>query len=215
MKKTLAIGIAIGLFAAGFGSGQAQTGGLVPEGESPTRFSFSPTTADTVLGGPGSPPVPEPTIEELLRPRISPTRAVLMTPVFPGWGQLYAQNSWRAALAFAVQGFYWSNLLMNDRKATRIRAIANQLEPGPRRELFDAAAEEYWERMRDFSWWYLGGLLITAIDAYVGAHLFEFTKDPLPVPSRWPEETSEPPRPSTAGSLDWPTVVVFQWRFPF
>ena len=68
-----------------------------------------------------------------------------------------------AALAFGLETFYLSNLLMNDRKAVRISDIADQLPPDdPRKDLFNNAANEYWERMRDFGWWYLGGLLIVA-----------------------------------------------------
>ena len=31
-------------------------------------------------------------------------------------------------------------------------------------------------------------LLIVALDAYVGAHLFNFDQDPVPVPNRWDEQ---------------------------
>ena len=104
---------------------------------------------------------------------VSPTAAVLMTPLFPGWGQLYTDGTWRAVLAFGAEMFYWSNMLQRDRKARRIRTHAETLPDGQRRDFYDALADEYWEQMRDFAWWSGGVLLIIALDAYVGAHLFE------------------------------------------
>jgi hypothetical protein len=145
---------------------------------------------------------------------ISPTRAVLATPLFPGWGQLYSENSWRAALAFGVQMFYWSHLLMNDRKAARTQDYSETLAPGPLRQAYGLQTEEYRERVRDFAWWSLGAMLIIALDAYVDAHLFRFDEDPVPIPDRWEQsrlafdlcgcEAGQP-----AG------VVVFQWRATF
>jgi hypothetical protein len=145
---------------------------------------------------------------------VSPTAAVLMTPIFPGWGQLYTDSSWRAAFAFGAEMFYVANLLQSDRKARRIRTHAETLENGQRRDFYDALAEEYWERMRDFVWWSGGVLLIIALDAYVGANLFRFEEDPLPVPDRWDDHfgagAPEPPGGGVA-----PTVVVFRWRTAF
>jgi hypothetical protein len=144
---------------------------------------------------------------------ISSTWAVLVTPVFPGWGQLYTENSWRAGLAFGVQMLYWSNLLMNDRKAVRTKQFTQTLEPGAVRDAYALQVEEYRERVRDFAWWSLGAMLIIALDAYVDANLFRFDKDPVPIPDRWDAEfpaAAATPPVAPAGSL-----VVFQWRFPF
>lgn len=148
------------------------------------------------------------------RSPVSPTRAVLMSPLFPGWGQLYSDNSWRAALAFGVEMLYWSRLLMNDRKAVRAQEFAETLPPGDRRRSYGAVVEEYRERVRDFAWWSLGAMLIIALDAYVDAHLFKFDRDPVPVPNRW--ELGLGPADPTPGQGLGPTdVVVFHWRTTF
>jgi hypothetical protein len=143
-------------------------------------------------------------LERIMRPPISPTRAVLATPLFPGWGQLYGRSSWRAAAAFGVQMYYWSHLLMNDRKAARARAYARELDPTTQADLraqYDAVANDDWERMRDFAWWSFGAMLIIAVDAYVGAHLFRFEEDPVPVPDLAPagREPAVDPGPEEAG----------------
>jgi hypothetical protein len=146
---------------------------------------------------------------------VSPTAAVLMTPVFPGWGQLYTDNSWRAALAFGLEMFYWSNLLANDRRAVRDRDFSHTLpEDDFYRGSYYARAEENWERMRDYAWWSGGVLLIIALDAYVGAHLFDFEEDPVPVPNHWDEGFGDA-ADDMPGSHGAPSLVIWQhgWRF--
>lgn len=117
---------------------------------------------------------------------IVPTRGVLMTPLFPGWGQLYAESGWRAVLAFGAETYYWSQLLKYDRKAARLRRVADGLPAeSSLRTFYDLQAKEYREQVRDYAWWSLGALLIIALDAYVDAHLHDFGRDPVPVPDRW------------------------------
>jgi hypothetical protein len=148
---------------------------------------------------------------------VSPTLAVVMTPVYPGWGQLYARNSWRGALAFGLEWFYWSNMIARSQEANRIEDFGATLEPGAERDFYATVSAEKWEQVRDFAWWSAGILLIIALDAYVGAHLFEFDRDAVPVPNRWdqqfgplPERTE--PSPSSASAL---SMVLFQWRKSF
>lgn len=146
---------------------------------------------------------------------VSATGAVVMTPLFPGWGQLYAENSWRGALGFGVQMYFWTNMLSRDRQAVRARDFANTFDPDdPNYDRYNAVAEESWEQMRDFAWWSGGTLLIIALDAYVGAHLFNFDSDPVPVPDRW-DDTFGPVGASVPGAGEPLTVTVFQWRKTF
>ena len=166
--------------------------------------------------------LPEPTpgaleIEEvdLWSTGVSPTRAVLATPLFPGWGQLYSDNFWKAGLAFGTEMYFWTNILNRDRQAVRARDFANTFPPDdPNYDRYNAIAEESWEQMRDFAWWSGGVLLIIALDAYVGAHLFNFDQDPVPVPDRW-DDTFGRVGDSMPGTADGPSLVVFQWRKAF
>lgn len=146
---------------------------------------------------------------------VSPTGAVLMTPLFPGWGQLYTDNSWRAALSFGVEMFYWSNMLMRDRRAIRSNNFASRFEGGStERDFYRAQADENWEQVRDFAWWSGGILLIIALDAYVGAHLFDFDEDPVPVPNDWDGVFGNPVA-DMPGASPSPQIVVFQWAHRF
>lgn len=147
---------------------------------------------------------------------VNATGAVLMTPLFPGWGQLYADGGWRAALAFGAEMYFWSNLLSRDRQARRDLDYAATLPEGEFGRTFaEQLAAEHRAQMKDFVWWSGGALLIIALDAYVGAHLFNFDRDAVPVPDRWDDVFgpvgSGPAVKAGAG----PEVTVFQWRKGF
>jgi hypothetical protein len=141
---------------------------------------------------------------------VSPTLATVMSPVFPGWGQLYADNGWRGVLAFGAEMFYWSRLLMYDRKAERLLDWRDATDNGAVRDFYWAQAEEYRELARDNAWWSAGAMFIMALDAYVGAHLHRFEHDPVPVPSNWdpgdlpqPIELPDAGRPAGVATLGW------------
>lgn len=157
----------------------------------------------------------EPAAPDFWSTGVSSTAAVLMTPLLPGWGQLYTDNSWRGALAYGLEMFYWSNLLVRDRRAVRAKAFSQTFAADdPNRGRYDAIAQEDWAQMRDFAWWSGGVLLIIALDSYVGAHLFHFDRDPVPVPNDWQGEFGQ-----ALGNFPTqnpgPTVVVFQHGFSF
>ncbi len=140
---------------------------------------------------------------------------VFVTPVFPGWGQLHSEGGWRATTAFGVGMYYWTRMLMYDRKAKRLQTYAKSLAPGDDNRLYyESQVTEYWELMLDFGWWGLGAVFIIAVDAYVGAHLYNFEEDPVPVPDSWePGELLQPLEMSNSASL--PGAVLAQWQFTF
>lgn len=152
-----------------------------PETPTPLQPPVVAATPDRVAAGPAVAPPAEGL-------GISPTRAVLVSPLFPGWGQLYARSGWRAALAFGAETIYWTQMIKNDRKALRWRTMEQLVDPldAPRvRDFYTLRVAEYRERVRDFAWWSLGALLIITLDAYVDANLYGFDQDPVPVPDRW------------------------------
>ncbi len=166
------------------------------------------------------PPAPDPEAVDLDAVNLwdtglSPTAAVAMTPLFPGWGQLYARNSWQGALGFGASMYFWSNMLVRDRRAVRASDFSETFPEGnANRDLYRAIADENWEQMRDFAWWSAGVLFITALDAYVGAHLFNFDQDPVPVPDRWDDAFGQAGSVGP-GTAEGPSLVVFQWRKSF
>lgn len=188
-----------------------------PDGAS--GLEAAAAAADSLQAGavPELPPVVsvEPPAPDFWSTGVSSTAAVLMTPLVPGWGQLYTGNSWRGALAYGLEMFYWTNLLVRDRRAVRSREFSQTFPPGDiNRARYDAIAQEDWEQMRDFAWWSGGVLLIIALDSYVGAHLFNFDRDPVPVPHDWQGEFGQAPDDFPTQDPG-PAVVVFQHGFRF
>ncbi len=68
--------------------------------------------------------------------------------------------------------------------------------------------------MRDFGWWSGGGLLIACLDAYVGALLYRFDEDEVPVPNRWQILTPAPVPDAATGGVE-AGVLLFEWRSAF
>ncbi len=174
--------------------------------------------ADTLAAEPDFAPLSSlrPTTDTVYRTAtpVNATAAVLMSPVFPGWGQLYSDNGWRAVLAFGAEMWFWSRMVMYDRKAVRYKVLEDQATTVTARSFYQYQVEEYWELMRDNAWWSGGALLIIAVDAYVDAHLHRFDEDPVPVPDDW--EPGDLPQPiELPQRAAPPSLTVFAWTAQF
>jgi hypothetical protein len=109
--------------------------------------------------------------------------ALAMSPVFPGWGELYADSPFWGVVAFSAEMYYLGNILMELRRTERERVRRDREEPGsPERELRDQLVHEHSERARDYIWWASGGMLIVALDAYVSVELADFDSPYPPTP---------------------------------
>ena len=179
--------------------------------------SLQAAVADTAaVAAPDSVPVSLdlPRVRDFFDTGVNGTATVLMTPVFPGWGQLYTGGGWRAMLAFGAQWFFWSNMLAADRNGVRYRDYARTLpRDNTDRQTWDDLSDERFEVYRDFAWWSGGILLLVTVDAYVGAGLHNFDEEPLPVPNRF--ETFFPEVPEPIGAVGGPSYVVAQWGWRF
>lgn len=200
------------------------TGALAQDGLSTAALdSLAAATIDTTETAavdtvPVALDLPEP--RDFFDTGVNGTSAVLMTPLFPGWGQLYSGGGWRAMLAFGAQWFYWSRMLKADRDGVRYRDYAqtiarydDQGRVNSVRTQWDALADESFEIYRDYAWYSGAILLLVTVDAYVGAGLYNFDEEPLPVPNRFDEYFTSNPEP--IGSRGLPSVVVAQWRWRF
>ena len=138
-----------------------------------------------------------------------------MTPVFPGWGQLYAGNGWRAALAFGTEMYFWSNLIARDRKPGATGISRGTSSRALQLRLLRDVAHEYWNQMRDFAWWSGGALLIIALDAYVGAHLYQLRRGSRAGARSLGRRLRSAGLRTPVGSAGPARVTVFQWRKGF
>lgn len=116
----------------------------------------------------------------VLKKSKSPFNAVLYSFIFPGSGQLYVESYWKAPLAAGAAGFFIYQILHNHSLYTQNadaynQAIANGQSPLlPEIDLLKRK-REFYNNNRDINGLYLLAVYgIAAVDAYVGAHLFDF-----------------------------------------
>ncbi len=105
----------------------------------------------------------------------SPWGAVLRSAVIPGWGQIYNQSYLKAAVIWgAAAWFIYAWHFYND-DYQRYRDLYRQNMNAPNADDY-RDIREFYRNERDMFAIYLGLLyLMNLVDAYVDAHLFDFT----------------------------------------
>jgi hypothetical protein len=110
----------------------------------------------------------------------SPIGAALRSLALPGWGQLYVESYWKAPVFFAGAVTCTYLIFYFNRKADleleKIYAL-DQTSPTYSYTLKSIKLwRGYYIDNRDMSAFYLLGVYaLSAMDAYVGAHLFDFS----------------------------------------
>ena len=126
----------------------------------------------------------------------SPTTAILYSLLLPGLGQIYVEQYWKAplfvggvgALGYFIIYFHnhfndeiqeidninmrISELEITDPTNPEISYLKNQKLP-----LHKSRREFYRDNRDQSAFFLLGVYIIAAVDAYVGAHLFDFNVD--------------------------------------
>lgn len=111
----------------------------------------------------------------------SPMGAVYRSLVLPGWGQYYVESYWK--IPIFTGGMIASSYFIVDyhnKYSNKVREIdsflaADTLNFGSNKHLLLKRQREFYRDNRDQAIFFLAGFyLVAAIDAYVGAHLFDF-----------------------------------------
>lgn len=114
-------------------------------------------------------------IEIKKEPKISPSGAVWRSLVLPGWGQLYVESYWKAPIFFGAFATLGTMIVYNHIKYNEFADIVDHLDKDDPLYQNRKLWREYYRDNRDISGFYLIVTYILAtIDAYVGAHLYEF-----------------------------------------
>lgn len=88
----------------------------------------------------------------------SPWGAVIRSAVLPGWGQLYNHHYVKAGLALSLNSFLAYHIYWYEKKWR------------------DTKNKDFQGKRNLYSWYFTLGYLLTMVDAYVDAYLFEFDK---------------------------------------
>ncbi len=108
----------------------------------------------------------------------SPSGAVLRSLALPGWGQYYVESYWKAPLFLAAAGtcvyFIIDNNNKFNTKDDELTAIKNANLNDSRINYLTLQREVYRDNRDQAAFFLAGVYIIAAVDAYVGAHLFDF-----------------------------------------
>jgi hypothetical protein len=110
----------------------------------------------------------------------SPTTAILYSCMLPGLGQYYVESYWKIPIFTGATGFLVYAIIANNGLFSDVEAEVAQLELTNSSVNANAIAllkreREVYRDRRDLAWIGLGAVyVIAAIDAYTGAHLFDF-----------------------------------------
>lgn len=106
--------------------------------------------------------------------RKSPTVAMVSSMVLPGLGQLYNGRRIKTIIAVGAFSYYLGTAWFEHKEAERSLKARDALDP----DTFEWSEEDAWyqfhkETSRDYLWWSGAVWLISVLDAFVDAHLYD------------------------------------------
>lgn len=108
----------------------------------------------------------------------SPFGAVARSLVLPGWGQYYVESYWKIPVFVGGMGFLTYLIIDNNNKYNDARKEVDNYQKQSEYDFhydYLVRKREYYRDNRDQSIFFLAGVyLLAAIDAYVGANLYDF-----------------------------------------
>lgn len=126
------------------------------------RDSLSPQKKDTVIN---------------FQMKKSPWKSVLYSAVLPGLGQFYNESYWKVPVILSIGGYLGYVVVKNHNKFLdyRDQYAASQTPENPEGDLRLRSYREFYRDQRDqFLLYFAFYYLITLVDAYVDAHLYDF-----------------------------------------
>lgn len=105
-----------------------------------------------------------------------PTTAIIRSLILPGWGQYYNESYWKAPVFVAAWGTILFFIYDNNNKYNQAaNEYANYSGTDLAQQNYLYRKREYFRDYRDLNILYLAGVyIISAIDAYSDANLYEF-----------------------------------------
>lgn len=102
-----------------------------------------------------------------------PWTAVLFSAVIPGAGQIFNESYWKAPIIWGISGWLVYNWIQNNNEYKSNKDLFIQTGDSRYQQL-----RTFYRDQRDlFTIWLTLTYLLNLVDAYVDAHLFDFTVD--------------------------------------
>jgi len=114
--------------------------------------------------------------------RKNPTKAFIMSLLVPGLGQFYTHNYFKSVAFFGADAGMIMGMLQQDRLSRENRQMGDRtFAEGASKNVYSwhYYLEGFYKSDRNkLIWWTAGVTLLSAVDAYVEAHLYDFHIDP-------------------------------------
>lgn len=107
----------------------------------------------------------------------SPWKAVLYSAILPGLGQFYNESYWKVPIVLTVGGYLGYVIVKNQNKFIdyRDKYALSQTRENPEGDLRLKNYREFYRDQRDqFLLYFAFFYLITLVDSYVDAHIYDF-----------------------------------------
>jgi hypothetical protein len=97
--------------------------------------------------------------------------AVLRSAIIPGWGQVYNESYWKVPVVWGFSGWFIYNYIWNNKNYKNYQQLYLKTQiPN------DKNIREFYKDQRDlFAMYFVFTYLANLVDAYVDAHLFDFS----------------------------------------
>ena len=97
--------------------------------------------------------------------------AVLRSAIIPGWGQIYNESYWKVPIVWGIGGWFIYNYIKNDKDYKNSQQIYLRTQ-----DIDDKSDRDFYRDQRDlFAMYFVFTYLANLVDAYVDAHLFDFS----------------------------------------
>lgn len=103
----------------------------------------------------------------------SPWGAVARSAILPGWGQIYNESYWKAPVVWGIMGWFVYNWVDNNNKYIDYKNLYLQTNDG----LAGDYRDFYRDQRDEFAIYIVLTYFLNLVDAYVDAHLFDFSVD--------------------------------------
>jgi hypothetical protein len=119
--------------------------------------------------------------DTVMRPKKSATVAMLASMVLPGAGQIYNESYWKAPVVWGVGAYFYSVYRDQNRQYQSFRdaytkSVDTVLTQGDGN--LKTQRDFYFAQRNTFGWYLAITYLVTIVDAYVDASLFNFEVSP-------------------------------------
>ncbi len=111
----------------------------------------------------------------------SPWGAVLRSAIIPGWGQIYNESYWKAPVVWGFAAYFVYIWIDNNKSYKHYRDLYTSIKDSPDydnsyKERIRVGYRDFYRDQRDEFAIYLGiTYVLNLLDAYVDAHLFDFS----------------------------------------